>query len=153
MHADDNLIAHVHTTVSAGTLVVDTSGSFETRAPMRVSVVVPRLTRASLTGSGNLIVDDVHADSFTASLPGSGTMLVSGRTEHLDASLPGSGQMNMHGLVAHDVEVQLSGSGEIQVHATETLHAEVSGSGAVFYAGNPPHVTTSVTGSGTVEPQ
>jgi Putative auto-transporter adhesin, head GIN domain len=153
VHADDNLIGHVRTTVRSGALVVETTGSFSTRAPMRVSVVVPKVQSVRLSGSGNMIVDGVVSSAVTASLPGSGTMLVAGRTEHLEASLQGSGQMNLHGLIAREVDVQLPGSGEIQVYATDSLHVDVSGSGSVMYAGNPPHVTHSVSGSGAVEPE
>jgi len=153
VHADDNLIGRVSTTVRSGALVIETTGSFSTRTPMRVSVVVPEVQSVRLSGSGNLIVDGVVTSSFTASLPGSGMMLVAGRTEHLEASLQGSGQMNLHGLIAREVEVQLPGSGEIQVFATDSLHADVSGSGSVMYAGNPSQVTSAVTGSGAVEPE
>jgi hypothetical protein len=153
VHADDNLVGKVRTTVRSGTLVIETTGSFSTRAPMRVSVVVPELTSVSLSGSGNVIVDGVDSPSFTASLPGSGTLLVAGRADHLEASLPGSGQMNLHGLRARAVQVELSGSGEIQVYAADSLDAEVSGSGSVMYAGNPPHVARTVTGIGAVEPE
>lgn len=153
VHADDNLIGNIRTTVRSGALVVETTGSFSTRAPMRVFVVVPELTSVDLTGSGTMIVEGVDSSSFTADLPGSGTMRVAGRTDHLQASLPGSGQLDLHGLLARAVEVQLSGSGEIHVHAADSLDAEVSGSGSVGYAGNPSHVTRSVTGSGAVEPE
>ena len=153
VRGDDNLLGHVRTTVRSGTLVIATTGSFSTRAPMRVYVAVPELVRVSLSGSGNVIVDGVKSSSFTATLPGSGTMLVDGHTQHLDASLPGSGEMTMHGLVAQAVEVQLSGSGEVQVYATRSLDAAVSGSGSVIYAGNPRHVTRTVTGSGAVLPE
>ncbi len=153
VHADDNLVSHVRTTVRSGALVVDTAGSFVTSAPMRVSVVVPKITSVTLTGSGTMLVEGLDAASFSASLPGSGTMQVSGHTEHLTADLSGSGQMNLHGLIARAVEVRLSGSGEVQVHATDSIDAEVSGSGSVRYAGDPPHVTRTVTGSGAVEPE
>ncbi len=153
VHADDNLVSHVRTTVRSGALVIETSGSLAPSAPMRVSVVVPKVTSVTLTGSGTMLVDGVDAASFTASLPGSGTMRVGGHTEHLTADLSGSGQLNMLGLIARAVEVQLSGSGEVQVHATGSLDAEVSGSGSVRYAGDPPHVTRTVTGSGAIEPE
>jgi hypothetical protein len=153
VHADDNLLGHVRTTVRSGALVIETAGRFATRAPMRVSVVVPKITGVTLTGSGTMLVEGVDAASFSASLPGSGTMQVSGRTEHLTADLSGSGRMDMHGLIARAVEVQLSGSGEVQVHATDSIDAEVSGSGSVRYAGDPPHVTRTVTGSGAIEPE
>jgi hypothetical protein len=110
VHADDNLIGHVRTTVNSGAIVIETTGSISPRAPMRVSVVVPKVTSVSLSGSGNVIVDGVDSSSFTASLPGSGTMLLAGQAQHLQASLRGSGQMDMHGLIARAVAVQLSGS-------------------------------------------
>jgi hypothetical protein len=153
VHADDNLIGHVRTTVRSGALVIDTTGDFSTRAPMGVSVVVPELSSVRLTGSGTVTVDGVDVPSFTASLPGSGTMRVAGRTDLLSASLGGSGQMELHGLIARAVEAQLSGSGEIQVYAVDSLDAEVSGTGSVVYAGNPPQVDRVVTGTGAVEPQ
>jgi hypothetical protein len=152
VHADDNLVGHVRTTIRSGALVVETPGSFSARTPMRVSVVVPELRSVTLSGSGNLTVDDVDSSSFVAGLPGSGTILVTGRTEQLTASLSGSGVMTLQGLVARDVVVELSGSGRVEVHATESVDAEVSGSGSVTYAGNPAQVHTAVTGSGTVEP-
>ena len=151
--ADDNLIGSVRTTVRSGALVIETTGSVSTRAPMRVAVIVPEVQSVRLSGSGNLIVDGVVSSSFTASLPGSGTMLVAGQTDYLEASLQGSGEMNLHGLIAQEVKVQLPGSGTIQVYATDSLDADVSGSGTVMYAGNPPRVTHTVQGSGAVEPE
>ena len=153
VQADDNLVGHVRTTVHSGALVIETTGRFSTRVPMRVSVVVPEVTSVILSGSGNIIVGGVDSSSFTASLPGSGSMLVAGHTEHLAANLSGSGQMTMYGLIARAVVVQLSGSGEIQVYAMGSLDAEVSGSGSVMYGGNPPHVTSTVSGGGAVEPE
>lgn len=153
VHADDNLLGHVRTTVRGGVLVVETPGSFSTRSPMRLSVVVPALRAVSLTGSGDLVVRGVDASSFTASLPGSGTMLVTGRTTDLRADLQGSGQLSLRGLVARDAEVRLSGSGVVEVYATGSLDAQVSGSGSVMYAGRPSSVTTAVSGSGVVEPE
>lgn len=153
VHADDNLIGHVSTTVRSGTLVIDTSGSISTRTPMRVSVVVPTLTSVTLSGSGTIVVDGVESAAFTAGLPGSGTVQVTGRTEQLQASLEGSGQLALQGLTARAVELRLSGSGEIRVHAVDSLDVDLSGSGSVRYAGDPAHVTRTITGSGTVQPE
>ena len=43
-----------------------------------------------------------------------------------------------------------STSGRVQVHATATLNASVSGSGAIFYSGDALDVTKSVTGTGAI---
>jgi Putative auto-transporter adhesin, head GIN domain len=151
VHADNNLINHVHTAVRAGVLLIWDRGSFSTRAPMRVTVVTPTLTRVSLTGSGTVTVDGVDSPAFAASLPGSGTVYASGRTGHLEASLPGSGRLDLQQLIARVAGVQLAGSGEVRVQATGSVDAAVSGSGAVLYAGNPASVTKTITGTGAVE--
>jgi hypothetical protein len=65
-------------------------------------------------------------------------------------TLDGSGNAQLNQLTASDTHAVLSGSGVIQVTATTSLEASVPGSGVIFYGGNPPRVTTSVTGSGAV---
>ena len=55
-------------------------------------------------------------------------------------------------LIARDAKAALSGDGSIMLTATHRLTATVSGSGTVLYRGNPPHVTQTVTGSGTTSP-
>ena len=44
----------------------------------------------------------------------------------------------------------MSGDGSIMLTATHSLTARVSGRGTVLYGGNPPNVTQTVTGSGTI---
>ena len=53
-------------------------------------------------------------------------------------------------LAAAQDKTESTGLAEIVVTATKTLDATVSGSGAIFYGGDPSQVTTSVTGSGVV---
>jgi hypothetical protein len=151
VHADDNLLDHVTTAVRSGALVIGNSGDFSTRSPMWVSVVVPELTRVTLSGSGRVTIDGVDAPTFRATLPGSGSLQASGRAEQLDASLKGSGELNLQGLVAVVADVRLEGSGQVQVHATQRLDAVVSGTGAIIYTGNPRSVTRMVTGTGSIE--
>jgi Putative auto-transporter adhesin, head GIN domain len=66
------------------------------------------------------------------------------------SGVDGDGQAQLSQLAARDVHAVLAGSGLIQVNATTSLDAAVPGSGMIMYSGNPLHVTTSVTGSGTV---
>jgi hypothetical protein len=150
VRADDNLIEEVTTQVHGGVLVIDNTGSFTTKSPMRVDVTVPMLDTGTLSGTGIVRIDGVKDKQFNALLPGSGVLRVSGTVDRLDATLGGSGDMQLENLVARDAKVGVLGSGRLQVHATEMLRATVSGSGAIFYRGNPSSVTQSVTGSGTI---
>jgi Putative auto-transporter adhesin, head GIN domain len=151
VRADDNLLDRVTTEVRSGELVIaNTPGSFTTRSPMSVEITIPELDALTLAGSGNIVVDGIDTPSLTVSLPGSGTLTGSGTATRLDVTVGGSGVVQLTRLVANDARAVVSGSGSVFVTATRALDASVSGSGAILYAGNPPDVTKSVTGSGTI---
>jgi hypothetical protein len=150
VRGDENLIRYITTTVNAGRLVVGQSRSFSTRSPMSVEVGVPSLDSVSLSGSGILTVDGVRADAFAVDVPGSGVLAVAGTVTSLNASLSGSGDVRLQDLAAQDVTAHLSGSGRLQVNATKSLEARVSGSGAIFYSGDPVKLSEQITGSGAI---
>jgi hypothetical protein len=151
VRADDNLLDRVTTEVQSGKLVIaNTPGSFTTRSPMSVEVAVPTLDALTLSGSGNIVVTGIDAESLEVTLPGSGTLTGNGTATRLDVTVGGSGTVQFARLVANDVRAVVSGSGTIFVTATESLDASVSGSGAILYAGNPHDVTKNVTGSGAI---
>jgi Putative auto-transporter adhesin, head GIN domain len=148
--ADSNLLSHVTTQVTAGTLVIGTTGSFSTSSPMSVQVNVPSLTVLKLSGSGQISVIGIKASRLDVTLSGSGMLTAAGTATQLYVTLDGSGEARLYQLTADDAHAVVSGSGLIEVTATTSLDAAVPGSGAVFYQGNPPRVTSSVTGSGAV---
>jgi hypothetical protein len=150
VHADDNLVRRVTTTVRDGELVIDNRGSFRTQVLMTVEVSVPRLDGLTVSGSGNVSVQGVRADAFGVRLPGSGNIVVTGTADRLTATLDGSGQLQLTNLVATDATAVVSGSGVIRLTATGSLSASISGSGTIQYGGSPEDVTQSVTGSGAI---
>jgi hypothetical protein len=152
VHADSNLIHHITTRVIARTLIIGTTGSFTTRTPMNVKVSVPSLTSVTLSGSGKISVTGIKAPRLTVTLPGSGALSASGTATRLDVSLGGSGLAQLSNLIARDAHAVVTGSGLIRVTATASLNATVSGTGAIIYTGDPPHVTRSITGTGAVMP-
>lgn len=97
-------------------------------------------------------MNGIEAPGLTMTLPGSGAIYASGTVTRLDVTLDGSGLAQLTNLVARDVHAVVTGSGLIRVTATASLNAAVPGSGATFYGGSPPQVTSSVTGSGVVAP-
>ncbi len=151
VRADDNLLERVTTDVRSGQLVIaNTPGSFTTESPMSVEISVPTIDALTLSGSGNIVVDGIEAESLVVTLPGSGTLTGSGTAAQLDVTVDGSGTVQFTQLVANDVQAAVGGSGSIFVTATNSLDASVSGSGAILYAGNPQDVTKNVTGMGAI---
>jgi len=153
VRADSNLISHVTTQVVGGTLVIGDTGSFTRRAPMSVEVSVPSLTRLNLSGDGQISVTGINVPRLAVTVSGSGLLSAAGTATQLDVTLSGDGQAQLFRLPARDVHAVVTGSGLIQVNATTSLDAAVPGTGVIVYSGNPPQVTTSVTGTGAVTPE
>jgi hypothetical protein len=151
VHADRNLLRNVTTRVVGGVLEIGTTGRFTTKVPMNVEVSVPSLTGLKLSGSGQVTATGITARALSVSLPGSGSLDLSGTVTRLDVTLGGSGQAQLSHLTARDVHAVLSGSGRIQLTATSSLDAAVPGSGTISYGGDPAQVKSNVTGSGTVD--
>ena len=117
---------------------------------MSVDVSVPSLTAVNLSGDGQVTVTGINARQLTVTVSGSGQVSAAGITARLAFTLSGDGQAQLGQLTARAVHAVVTGSALIQVTATTSLDAAVPGEGAIIYSGNPPQVTTSVTGSGTV---
>jgi hypothetical protein len=146
---DDNLVGRVTTVVRDGSLVIDDTGSFTTRAPMRVAVAVPSIDGVVLGGAGTVTIDGVASADFNAELAGEGTLAVAGTAERVAAVLTGTGTLDLHDLAASAGTAQLQGTGTIRIHVTTTLEATLTGTGSILYRGEPT-VTMHDTGTGTV---
>ncbi len=107
--------------------------------------------RASMSGSGDISLE-VAAGMLEVVLSGSGDIALSGTADRAEIRVSGSGDVEAYELQAREVEAVLAGSADIQVTASESLMARVSGSGDIFYRGNPSKLDTKTTGSGEVTP-
>jgi Putative auto-transporter adhesin, head GIN domain len=151
VHADDNLLDRITTSVRNRTLVVGNApGSVDTTSPTFVHVTVPALEALTLSGSGMIDLAGIAAPSLAVKLPGSGVVHANGTASSLDVDLSGSGDAQLQELVAGDVHAIVGGSGRILVNATKSLDASVSGSGAIVYVGSPAHVTKNIAGTGAI---
>ncbi len=153
VHADNNLLTRVTTRVRSGHLVIGTTpGNLNAKTPMFVAVSVPSLNALTLQGDGNITVTGINSRRLTVLLPGSGVIHATGTTTRLQVTISGEGTALLGQLIARDAQAALSGDGSITLATTHSLKASVSGSGTILYSGNPPHVTTTVTGNGTITP-
>jgi hypothetical protein len=150
VHADSKLINDVTTRVVDGTLTIADTGSFTAPSPMSVEVSVPSLAALEVSGSGQISVSGIKAQWLTVTISGNGLLYATGSAAQLDVTLNGEGAAQLNQLVADNVSAFVTGSGLIEVTATASLVAVIPGDGAIIYGGNPPQVTTSVTGTGTV---
>lgn len=147
---DDNIIDMIETEVKGGTLIIDADGSFSTRRSCVIDITVPTLEGIEILGSGDIEVHNISGDEFTVGISGSGDMELDGAVDQLFAEISGSGEIDARELKAKDVDIEISGSGEAVVQALASLNGEVSGSGDIRYIGEPEHLRTRVSGSGSI---
>lgn len=136
---------------------------------VKISVTMPRLTAASVAGSGDVTVDRVQGQGFKAegagsgslsvaqlavddarvSLAGSGNVRLGGATKTLTVEIAGSGDVDAAGLKATQADVSIAGSGSVRAEVNGPAKVSVMGSGDVDL-GAGAKCQTSKMGSGSV---
>lgn len=136
---------------------------------VRVYVTLPRLTEATVSGSGTIAVDHVEGAKFDGVIPGSGTLTiaaikvdaaafsitgsgnvrVAGTAKALEIDIAGSGEVDAPKLTAQSAKIEIPGSGTVRTVVDGPAAVEVSGSGEVDLGPNA-RCTIEKTGSGTI---
>ena len=154
VEADDNIVPLIETVVHNGQLVISnkSNANFTTANPVRVNVTMKSMKGVTLSGSGNINISEIAGANLIVSLPGSGSLTVTGTATNVNISLPGSGNIYCNALIAKSATVTLNGSGNIEVFAMQNLYASLRGSGTIHYGGNPAQVSKNISGSGSIMP-
>lgn len=113
------------------------------------NVIMATELPVTVNGSGKIDLDLTAAKVITR-ITGSGEINLQGEAPLHHVSISGSGKAKAYDLVADNVTVNISGSGLTEVTATDALDVSITGSGEVYYKGNPATVNKSVSGSGKV---
>ena len=152
--AYQNLLPYLKTRVENNTLIVKYENSTSVgNDNSQVFITMPVLEGLSATGSGDIDVKGVfeHTPDFDAHISGSSDISIEhARAENLVLSISGSGDFKSFGLSIEEANVSISGSGEVEITVNKKLKANISGSGNVFYKGNPIMIDNNISGSGKV---
>jgi len=105
---------------------------------------------SSISGSGKMEVALTIAERANFGVSGSGRVNASGTAQEAKATISGSGKVLASDLVVDRCDVRISGSGGVEINVNKELDANISGSGSVSYKGNPAHVNSHSSGSGSV---
>ena len=161
------------TEVKNNTLVIkyERTGWNFGRDRVSIYVTTPDISEISLGGSGKVISENllqsdelalhvsgsgkmnlqVEADEIEASISGSGNMTITGEADAVQLTISGSGNLDAEDLKVDRYEVRISGSGRSRINVGDQLDAKISGSGSVYYTGDPDKVISNVSGSGRVK--
>jgi hypothetical protein len=103
-----------------------------------------------MRGTADVTVSDLAVPELTAKLRGSGVLEIAGEVERQNITIFDTSIYQASELQSKRASVEVSGAGDATLRVQETLDIGLSGSGNVYYYGEPA-VEQDVTGSGTVE--
>lgn len=170
VEAEENLMAYIVTSVSGDELTIrfKRGSNINNTEPVNVYIRTNDLNSVKLSGSGNMVIENINtssleltlsgsgdiegdaiADFIDAKISGSGEIHLSGEAFETDLKISGSGKMSMFGLISERCQAHISGSGDMCVSVSDYLAVHISGSGSVYYVGLP-SIDVDITGSGDV---
>lgn len=171
IEGEQNLLDMIELEFDGAELEIDASQCLNSKEGIKIIISSPNLRSLKMDGSGNFKCEqlistkklhmelngsgniDISAETkeLEAILYGSGDIKLSGKSKYLESKIIGSGDIDAEFLEAQEVYSKINGSGNSRVWATQDLEIKISGSGDVFYKGDPSELSQKTKGSGTVE--
>ncbi|MCK4749463.1 MAG: DUF2807 domain-containing protein, partial [Bacteroidales bacterium] len=114
---------------------VKNSGSSQFRADKAVSSEEMEI---SMSGSGGITFTQLDSDEVKVKISGSGDVTFGkGKADELNTRISGSGKLLAEHFEVSECLVAISGSGSCKITVNDELDAKLSGSGKVYYHGDP----------------
>ncbi|HTJ53124.1 MAG TPA: head GIN domain-containing protein [Cyclobacteriaceae bacterium] len=105
---------------------------------------------SNVSGSGHVNIAGNISEKADFSVSGSGKIGAEGTASSVKVSISGSGKVLAANLETNKCNIHISGSGNVEINVKDDLDAHISGSGSVSYKGNPSHVNSDASGSGSI---
>ena len=107
--------------------------------------------KLAIMGSGNIIAEKTTCGVLKASCNGACNVEVkTGNVGFGNYSITGNGTLEMQNIETTESKATITGGGKIKCNVKEKLKAMLTGSGTVFYKGNP-EISSKTVGSGQVK--
>ena len=147
LKGDSNIVANINLRVSGNELEVDPGSFCGTTQSLRLDLVVPRITKITNDGTGNI---KGNTDYFDLEIinDGTGNIELNGQSVNdMNITNDGTGAILMYNLGAKNLTISNSGTGDSFVFVSESLDVTISGTGNVYYKGRP-QIMSNVDGIG-----
>lgn len=172
IEADDNLLPYLRTEMMGGLLVISKDPSVSLRPSRPIvyhlaatlidsvelagagKITCPELYADRLdlktTGAGDIQLPDLHVGEIVASVTGVGDVYLSGTATRQDITLTGVADYAAGELQTVETDVTVLSNGSATVRVSEKLTVRLTGTGCVYYIGDP-EIETHMTGSNCLQ--
>jgi hypothetical protein len=147
---DDNLLAHVETTVDAGTLRIGIIGSIETRLPVRVRVLAGGpIDSISAASAASVDVRHVEATSLAVRAISAARVTVAGNADRLELHVDSASAAELGELAVIDASVVIGTASSATARVENAITGSCFKASTLQLLGRPrtQSVTTDVTSS------
>ncbi len=147
---DDNLLAHVRTTVDdRGVLRIDCDEAYVTNTRFRYEITVPTLDALSAGRGAATTVTGLDGAALAVSVGWETFTTLGGRIGKLTLAAGGRAKVDASGLVAAEATVAAEENALVKLRVTDKLTASARQRAGIEYAGDP-QVTLSTNGKGKI---
>ncbi len=152
LEGDKQRMGYVDIAIVEGVLIVKERPAHVAVMMGKVTVIVhaPRIEAVTLNGSGNAELRGNFGDALSLVVDGAGNVDVAGEAATLQTTINGSGNIKAGDLQSENASVTINGSGRVELTVTRSLHATITGTGAIVYYGDPASVEKQVMGAGSI---
>ncbi|MBS1794599.1 MAG: DUF2807 domain-containing protein [Acidobacteria bacterium] len=148
--ADDNLLEHIKTEVSGGTLVIATKDNIAPKTKIEIRVSLPELTKLNVSGASTAVVAGAKTDALKLDASGASKIRVDGEVKSVEAGASGASGVEAENLKTENAKVNASGASNITVAPTGELDAEASGASTVIYTNEPKSIKQNASGASSI---
>lgn len=155
IEAEDNILPHIETTVSAGCLVIEHEHRLfdwlRPTLPITFYLSVKTLNRTKLSGSGAVECERLKSDRFKMEISGAGKANFGELdSSQLEINISGSGDGRFRHVTADEIETRISGSGDLTIAGRTTDQGiHINGAGKYEAEGlSSEHASFDISGAG-----
>jgi hypothetical protein len=137
--ADENFLPYLETVVEGTTLVIRAPENmvFTDLADLTIRIDASTLRAVELIGAGSFEINGLDTDFWQVTVPGAGSITVSGRAREQTVRLDGASSYAAENLDSDVAKILTNGAGSAVVRVNDELGVTINGLGKVEYIGNP----------------
>ncbi|MDR1203837.1 MAG: DUF2807 domain-containing protein [Tannerellaceae bacterium] len=104
-----------------------------------------------MAGSTTLNAYKLNGKGFDGDVAGSGKINLGGIMTKATFDIAGSGTVRAFDLQVEEMKCSIAGSGDIEISVSNSISADVAGSGRIKYKGDPQTIRKEIAGSGSIK--